>query len=80
MVAQLTIKPPEIAPDTEKPNKQMVLVKSLTNTKDENALAEFKRQLDLYYKIQCDQVVKLLGLCRETNPHLMVLEFTDWVS
>ncbi|XP_026469545.1 tyrosine-protein kinase-like otk [Ctenocephalides felis] len=78
MVAQLTIKPPEIAPDTEKPNKQMVLVKSLTNTKDENALAEFKRQLDLYYKIQCDQVVKLLGLCRETNPHLMVLEFTDW--
>ncbi|XP_017889172.1 tyrosine-protein kinase-like otk [Ceratina calcarata] len=56
----------------------VVMVKSLINTKDENALQEFKRHLDLLHKLNHENVVKLIGLCREEEPDYMILEFTDW--
>lgn len=57
-----------------------VLVKALTQTKDENCLAEFKRELDMFSKLSHENINKLYGLCREVEPHYMILEHTDWVS
>nr|XP_033328760.1 tyrosine-protein kinase-like otk isoform X2 [Megalopta genalis] len=56
----------------------LVMVKSLTSTKDEMSLQEFKRQLDLLHKLNHENVVKLIGLCREEEPDYMILEYTDW--
>ncbi|XP_031355728.1 tyrosine-protein kinase-like otk [Photinus pyralis] len=55
-----------------------VMVKSLTHTKDEAALTEFKREIDLLSKVSHENVAKLWGLCREVEPHYMILEYTDW--
>ncbi|CAG9864509.1 unnamed protein product [Phyllotreta striolata] len=55
-----------------------VLVKALTNTKDEACLQEFKREIDLFNKLSHENITKLFGLCRETEPHYMILEHTDW--
>lgn len=58
--------------------EQIVMVKSLLNTKDETSLQEFKRHLDLLHKLNHENVAKLIGLCREVEPDYMILEFTDW--
>ncbi|KYN01458.1 Tyrosine-protein kinase-like 7, partial [Cyphomyrmex costatus] len=58
--------------------ESLVMVKSLINTKDEIALQEFKRHLDLVHKLNHENVVKLIGLCREEEPDYMILEYTDW--
>lgn len=63
-------------PDGEK--EHLVMVKSLTNTKDELVLQDFKRHLDLLHKLSHENVVKLIGLCREEEPDYMILEYTDW--
>lgn len=57
-----------------------VLVKMLMQTKDEECLAEFKREIDIFSKLSHENVTKLFGLCRETEPHYMIFEYTDWVS
>lgn len=56
-----------------------VLVKALMQTKDEDCLAEFKREIDMFSKLSHDNVTKLFGLCREAEPHYMIFEYTDWV-
>jgi PTK7 protein tyrosine kinase 7 len=55
-----------------------VLVKALTQTKDESSLSEFKREIDMFVKLSHENVTKLYGLCREAEPHYMILEHTDW--
>ncbi|XP_056630465.1 tyrosine-protein kinase-like otk [Diorhabda sublineata] len=55
-----------------------VLVKALNNTKDEHCLTEFKREIDMFNKLNHEHITKLFGLCRETEPHYMILEHTDW--
>lgn len=57
-----------------------VLVKALTQTKDESSLSEFKREIDMFVKLSHENVTKLYGLCREAEPHYMILEHTDWVT
>ncbi|KAF5297401.1 hypothetical protein FQR65_LT01332 [Abscondita terminalis] len=64
--------------DTGEDKELTVMVKSLTQTKDDNALTEFKREIDLFAKITHENIVKLWGLCREVEPHYMILEYTDW--
>lgn len=61
------------------PTKQLVMVKSLQNTRDESALAEFKRELDMFHRLAHEHVTRLVGLCRDTDPHYLILEYTDWV-
>ncbi|EDW10217.1 tyrosine-protein kinase-like otk [Drosophila mojavensis] len=56
----------------------LVMVKALNKVKDEQACQEFRRQLDLLRAISHKGVVRLFGLCREKDPHYMVLEYTDW--
>jgi len=58
--------------------EQLVLVKALNKVKDEQACQEFRRQLDLLRAISHKGVARLYGLCREKDPHYMVLEYTDW--
>lgn len=53
----------------------IVMVKVLEEVKE-----EFTRQLDILINTDHEHFVKLLGLCRETQPHYMILEYTDWVS
>ncbi|XP_068084846.1 inactive tyrosine-protein kinase 7 [Anabrus simplex] len=62
----------------EKDKDTVVMVKSLQHTRDESVLLEFKRELDMFHKLQHEHVAKLLGLCREAEPHYMLLEYSDW--
>jgi PTK7 protein tyrosine kinase 7 len=67
-------------PDGEDKEKEtVVMVKSLQNTQVDSALQEFKRELDMFHKLQHQHVARLLGLCREADPHYMILEYSDWV-
>ncbi|PSN56697.1 Tyrosine-protein kinase-like otk [Blattella germanica] len=62
----------------DKEKETVVMVKSLQNTRDDSALHEFKRELDMFHKLQHDHVARLVGLCREMDPHYMILEYSDW--
>lgn len=64
----------------DKEEYRYVMVKSLTKIKDEHACSEFRRQIDLFRTVSSRGVSRLYGLCREKDPHYMVLEYTDWVS
>ncbi|XP_063898355.1 tyrosine-protein kinase-like otk [Helicoverpa armigera] len=63
--------------DDAEPKLRPVLVKALT-TKDEVQLAEFRRQLELFSRVRHDNIVRLVGLCSDADPHYMLLEHTDW--
>uniref|UniRef100_T1H1A6 Protein kinase domain-containing protein n=1 Tax=Megaselia scalaris TaxID=36166 RepID=T1H1A6_MEGSC len=58
---------------------KLVLIKALNKIKDENACQEFKRQIDMFRTISHKGVSKMLGLCREKDPHYLILEYTDWI-
>ncbi|KAG1696493.1 Inactive tyrosine-protein kinase 7 [Nymphon striatum] len=53
-----------------------VMIKSLEN-RDEEMHFEFKKEMDMFHKLNHDNVVKLLGICREAEPALMILEYVD---
>lgn len=56
----------------------LVLVKSL-QTRDEQLQLDFRREAEMFGKLNHVNVVRLLGLCREAEPHYMVLEYVDLV-
>lgn len=56
----------------------LVLVKSL-QSKDEQQQLDFRREVEMFGKLNHANVVRLLGLCREAEPHYMVLEYVDLV-
>ncbi|XP_055706072.1 tyrosine-protein kinase-like otk isoform X2 [Phlebotomus papatasi] len=71
----------EIKVDEEKKNDttyKLVLIKALNKVKDEAVCAEFKRQIDLFRSVSYRSVSALFGLCRDKDPHYLVLEYTDW--
>lgn len=55
------------------------MVKAL-QTREESALLEYKREIDMYHKLCHENVTKLVRLCREMDPHYMIMEYSDWVS
>lgn len=57
----------------------VVLVKSLLS-RDELSQAEFRRQVDMFSKLNHTNIVRLLGLCKDTEPHYMILEYIDLVN
>ncbi|MEE6519067.1 hypothetical protein FKM82_030529 [Ascaphus truei] len=57
-------------------SEAVVLVKSL-QTRDEQMQMDFRRELDMFSKLNHANVVRLLGQCRETEPHYMILEYVD---
>lgn len=54
-----------------------VLVKALNKVKDEAVGIEFRRQIEMFRTISHKHVSKLYGLCRDKDPHYLVLEYTD---
>ncbi|OXA60690.1 Inactive tyrosine-protein kinase 7 [Folsomia candida] len=62
---------------TEAEGEALVMVKAL-QTRDETALFNFKREIDLYYKLNHENVSKLVRLCRENDPHYMIMDYSDW--
>ncbi|KAJ8366039.1 hypothetical protein SKAU_G00148700, partial [Synaphobranchus kaupii] len=54
----------------------VVLVKSL-QTRDEQLQLDFRREFEMFGKLNHSNVVRLLGLCREAEPHYMILEYVD---
>jgi PTK7 protein tyrosine kinase 7 len=56
----------------------LVVVKSLL-TRDEAHHFEFRREMDLFNKLNHEHVVKLLGVCREMEPQFLITEYCEWV-
>ncbi|MCJ8730435.1 hypothetical protein PDJAM_G00184440 [Pangasius djambal] len=54
----------------------VVLVKSLLS-RDELSQTEFRRQVDMFSKLNHTNIVRLLGLCKDAEPHYMILEYID---
>uniref|UniRef100_A0AAY4DME1 Inactive tyrosine-protein kinase 7 n=1 Tax=Denticeps clupeoides TaxID=299321 RepID=A0AAY4DME1_9TELE len=54
----------------------VVLVKSL-QTRDEQLQQEFRREADMFAKLSHANIARLLGMCREAEPHYMILEYSD---
>lgn len=68
----------EIKEDTDNSDDiKYALIKALNKVKDENVCIEFRRQIDMFRAISHKNVVKLFGLCRDKDPHYLVLEHTD---
>lgn len=63
----------------EREEETVVLVKSL-QTRDEQLQLDFRREAEMFAKLSHPNVVRLLGLCREAEPHYMILEYYDLVS
>jgi len=57
----------------------LVLVKSLLSHHDVYQ-AEFSRELDLFSRVSHQHVVRLLGVCRDVEPLLLVTDYCEWVS
>ncbi|XP_037127138.1 inactive tyrosine-protein kinase 7 [Syngnathus acus] len=60
----------------EREEETVVLVKSL-QTRDEQLQLDFRKEAEMFGKLSHPNVVRLLGLCREVEPHYMVLEYYD---
>ncbi|KAM9726900.1 inactive tyrosine-protein kinase 7 isoform 2-T2 [Menidia menidia] len=56
--------------------ESVVLVKSL-QSRDEQLQLDFRREAEMFAKLGHPNVVRLLGLCREAEPHYMILEYYD---
>lgn len=54
----------------------VVLVKSL-QSRDEQVQLDFRREAEMFSKLSHGNVVRLLGLCKEAEPHYMILEYYD---
>ncbi|KAK8786259.1 hypothetical protein V5799_023966 [Amblyomma americanum] len=55
----------------------VVMVKAL-HSRDEWAHADFKREMDMFHKLSHEGVARLLGVCRDVEPFLAIMEYTDW--
>lgn len=63
----------------ESKEETVVLVKSL-QTRDEQLQLDFRREAEMFAKLSQPNIVCLLGLCREAEPHYMILEYCDLVT
>ncbi|XP_063047864.1 inactive tyrosine-protein kinase 7 [Engraulis encrasicolus] len=54
----------------------VVLVKNL-QARDEQLQADFRREADMFAKLSHPNIVRMLGLCRDQEPHCMILEYVD---
>lgn len=54
----------------------LVLVKAL-QTRDEALQQDFRREAEMFGKLSHPNVARLLGMCKEAEPHYMILEYYD---
>lgn len=57
----------------------VVMVKAL-HSREEWAHADFKREMDMFHKLSHEGIARLLGVSRDVEPFLVIMEYTDWVS
>lgn len=55
----------------------VVMVKAL-HSRDEWAHGDFKREMDMFHKLSHEGIARLLGVCRDVEPFLAIMEYTDW--
>lgn len=55
----------------------VVMVKAL-HSRDEWAHADFKREMDMFHKLSHEGIARLLGVSRDVEPFLVIMEYTDW--
>uniref|UniRef100_A0A8C2JNJ2 Protein tyrosine kinase 7a n=1 Tax=Cyprinus carpio TaxID=7962 RepID=A0A8C2JNJ2_CYPCA len=60
----------------EDEEETVVLVKSL-QSRDEQMQLDFRRECEMFAKLSHANLARLLGICREVEPHYMILEYTD---
>lgn len=60
----------------ESEEEMVVLVKSL-QTRDEQLQLDFRREAEMFSKLSHPNVARLLGLCKEAEPHYMILDYYD---
>ncbi|XP_076879455.1 inactive tyrosine-protein kinase 7a isoform X2 [Brachyhypopomus gauderio] len=60
----------------EAEEEPVVLVKSL-QSRDEQLQTDFRRETDMFAKLSHPNITRLLGLCRDSEPHHMILEYAD---
>ena len=58
--------------------ESVVLVKSL-QSREEQLQLDFRREADMFAKLSHANVARLLGVCREAEPHYTVMEYCDLV-
>uniref|UniRef100_A0A8C5FJS0 Protein tyrosine kinase 7 (inactive) n=1 Tax=Gadus morhua TaxID=8049 RepID=A0A8C5FJS0_GADMO len=56
--------------------ESVVLVKSL-QSREEQLQLDFRREADMFAKLSHANVARLLGVCREAEPHYTVMEYCD---
>ncbi|XP_064803050.1 inactive tyrosine-protein kinase 7-like [Oncorhynchus masou masou] len=61
---------------SEDEEETVVLVKSL-QTRDETLHLEFRREVEMFGKLGHPNLVCLLGMCREAEPHYLILEYAE---
>ena len=59
--------------------ESQVVVKSLLSKEDHHYF-EFNKELEMYSRMDHNNVVKVLGVCREAEPFIMITEHCDWVK
>lgn len=59
-------------------NTEAVVMVKMLQTKDENFHFEYKREMEMLHKLNHCNVTKLLGLCHDSDPFMMILEYSDW--
>ncbi|KAL1485994.1 hypothetical protein MTO96_031585 [Rhipicephalus appendiculatus] len=62
---------------TEGEAETVVMVKAL-HSRDEWAHADFKREMDMFHKLSHEGIARLLGVSRDVEPFLVIMEYTDW--
>uniref|UniRef100_A0AAZ3Q7R5 Protein tyrosine kinase 7 (inactive) n=1 Tax=Oncorhynchus tshawytscha TaxID=74940 RepID=A0AAZ3Q7R5_ONCTS len=62
--------------EDEDEEETVVLVKSL-QTRDETLHLEFRREVEMFGKLGHPNLVCLLGMCREAEPHYLILEYAE---
>lgn len=59
----------------------IVMVKSLLQPRDDAALSQFAHEAELFGKVAAHvNVARLLALVKDSEPHLLVMQYSDWVS
>lgn len=56
----------------------IVMVKALQE-RDDNIHLDFKREIEMYHKLNHERIAKLLAICRDGDPFLLLMEYSDWV-
>ena len=58
--------------------ESQVVIKSLVS-KEEQHYFEFNREMEMYSRMDHNNVIRVLGICREAEPLILITEHCDWV-